>query len=158
MTEIQRRDKLLQPNDILEKMDLNWAINMNWINRMGETVFFPLIMPLSATHILHISWVCVCVCVCVCIYTLTIYIWWWWLSLCHVQFFNPMACSPPGSSVHGIFQARILEWVAISFSRESSQPRDQTWVFCIVGGFFTHWATRKAHIYMEGNARLLNIL
>ena len=37
---------------------------------------------------------------------------------------NPMDCSPPGSSVHGIFQARILEWVAISFSRGSSQPRD----------------------------------
>ena len=37
-----------------------------------------------------------------------------------------MDCSPPGSSVHGIFQARILEWVAISFSRGSFQPRDQT--------------------------------
>ena len=39
---------------------------------------------------------------------------------------NPMVCSPPGSSIHGIFQARVLEWVAISFSRESSWPRDQT--------------------------------
>ena len=45
-------------------------------------------------------------------------------------------CSPPGSSVHGILQARILEWVAISFSRGSSQPRDQTRVSCIVGGCF----------------------
>ena len=44
---------------------------------------------------------------------------------------------PPGSSVHGIFQVRILEWVAISFSRGSSQPRDWTWVSCLVGGFFT---------------------
>ena len=41
---------------------------------------------------------------------------------------QPMDCSPPGSSVPGILQARILEWVAISFSRESSQPRDRTWV------------------------------
>ena len=41
---------------------------------------------------------------------------------------GPMDCSPPGSSVHGIFWARILEWVAISFSRGSSQPRDQIWV------------------------------
>ena len=41
--------------------------------------------------------------------------------------------SPPGSSVHGIFQARVLEWVAISFSRGSSQPRDQTQVSCIAG-------------------------
>ena len=40
---------------------------------------------------------------------------------------NPMDCSPPGSSVHGILQARTLEWVAISFSRGSSQPRDRTW-------------------------------
>ena len=44
---------------------------------------------------------------------------------------NAMDCSPPGSSAHGIFQARILEWVAISFSRGSSQPRDRTHVFCI---------------------------
>ena len=52
--------------------------------------------------------------------------------------------SLPGSSVHGISQAIILEWVAISFSRGSSQARDQTWVSCIVGRFFTIWATRKA--------------
>jgi len=44
-----------------------------------------------------------------------------------------MDCSPPGSSVHGILQARILEWVAIPFSRASSQPRDQIWVSCIAG-------------------------
>ena len=46
-------------------------------------------------------------------------------------FCNPMDCSPPGSSVHGIVQATILEWVAISFSRGSSWPRDRTCVFCI---------------------------
>ena len=50
---------------------------------------------------------------------------------------NPMDCSPPGSSIHGILQARILEWVAIPFSRGSSQFKDQTWVSCIVGRFFT---------------------
>ena len=55
----------------------------------------------------------------------------------------PMDCSPRGSSVHGIFQARILEWVAISFSRGYSPPRDQTWVLCIAGRFFTNWATRE---------------
>ena len=49
---------------------------------------------------------------------------------------NPMDCSPPGSSVHGILQARILEWVAISVSRGSSHPRDQTQVSCIAGRFF----------------------
>ena len=56
--------------------------------------------------------------------------------------FNPMDCSPPGSSVHGILQARILEWLAIPFSRGSSGPRDQTWVSCIAGRFFTVWAAR----------------
>ena len=54
-------------------------------------------------------------------------------SLC-----DPMDCSLPGSSVHGILQARILEWVAYPFSRGSSQPRNQTWVSCIAGGFFTN--------------------
>ena len=44
-----------------------------------------------------------------------------------------MDCSPPSSSIHGIFQARVLEWVAISFSRVSSRPRDQTRVSCIAG-------------------------
>ena len=55
-----------------------------------------------------------------------------------------MDCSPPGSSVHGILQARILEWVTIPFSRDSSQPRDQTHVSCIAGRFFTVWATWEA--------------
>ena len=50
---------------------------------------------------------------------------------------DPMDCSPPGSSVHGILQARILEWAAISFSRGSSQPRDWTQVSHITGRFFT---------------------
>ena len=53
------------------------------------------------------------------------------LTLC-----NPMNCSMPGSSVHGIFQTRILEWVAISSSRGSSQPRDRTQVSCTAGRFF----------------------
>ena len=50
---------------------------------------------------------------------------------------DPMDCSPPGSSVHEILQARILEWVAISFSRGSSQPKDQTEVSHIAGRLFT---------------------
>ena len=57
---------------------------------------------------------------------------------------NPMDCSPLGSSVPEIFQARVLEWVAIPFSRGSSRPRDQTWVFCTAGRFFTVWATGEA--------------
>ena len=56
---------------------------------------------------------------------------------------DPMDCSLPGSSVHGTFQARILEWAAISFSKESSQPRDRTQASCIVGRRFTVWAIRE---------------
>ena len=55
---------------------------------------------------------------------------------------DPMDYSLSNSSVHGILQARIPEWVAISFSRGSSQPRDWTKVSCIAGRFFTVWATR----------------
>ena len=57
---------------------------------------------------------------------------------------DPMDCSLPGSSVHGILQARILEWVAIPFSKGSSWPRDQTQLSCIGGRLFTIWATREA--------------
>ena len=56
---------------------------------------------------------------------------------------NPMDCSLPGSFIHGIFQARELEWVAISFSRGSSWPRDRTRVSGIVGRRFTIWSTRE---------------
>ena len=54
-----------------------------------------------------------------------------------------------GSSVHGIFQARVLQWVAISFSRESSQLRDRTQVSCTAGRCFTIWATRNPPIYVS---------
>ena len=57
---------------------------------------------------------------------------------------NPMDCSPSGSSVHGILQARILEWVAMPSSRGSSQPRDRTRVSGTAGSFFTVWATGKS--------------
>ena len=64
------------------------------------------------------------------------------LTLCH-----PMDCSLPGSSVHGILQVRMLEWVAISFSRASSWPRDA----CIAGRLFTIWATREAQTQVVYN-------
>ena len=57
---------------------------------------------------------------------------------------DPMDSSLPGSSIHGIFQARVLEWVAISFSRGSSRPKDRTRVSLIAGRRFTVWATRES--------------
>ena len=56
---------------------------------------------------------------------------------------NPTDCGPPGSSVHGLLQTRILEWVAMPSSRGSSPPRDWTQVSHTTGGFFTIWATRE---------------
>ena len=70
-----------------------------------------------------------------------------WPTLC-----NPMDCSPSGSSVHGILQARILEWVAIPFSRQSPWLRAQTLVSCIVVRFFNVWTTREAP-YVRQSAR-----
>ena len=56
---------------------------------------------------------------------------------------HPALCDPMDYTIYGILQARTLGWVATPFSWESSQPRDQTQVFRIAGGFFTSWATRK---------------
>ena len=71
-----------------------------------------------------------------------------WPALCGL-----MDCSPPGSSVHGIVQARVLEWGAIAFSRASSQPRDQAQVSCVVGRRFPIpiWATREVCWYIALN-------
>ena len=65
-------------------------------------------------------------------------------SLSHVRLCDPMDCNLPGSSVHGMLQARILEGVMVPFSRGSSKPSNQTQVSHIAGGFFTIWATREA--------------
>ena len=81
--------------------------------------------------------------------TQQILFWIWWFNRCvcvrcsvvyDSQLCDPVDCSPPGSSVHGILQARILEWVAISFSRGSFWLKDQTQVSCIAGRFFSIWA------------------
>ena len=62
----------------------------------------------------------------------------------------PTLCDPMNYTVHGILQARILEWVAFPFSRGPSQPSDWTQVSCIAGRFFTSWATREAQEYCSG--------
>ena len=64
------------------------------------------------------------------------------LTLC-----DPMDCSPPGPNVHGVFQARILKWVAMPFSRGSSWSRDRTQISCTGGRFFTTSATWEAHLF-----------
>ena len=74
--------------------------------------------------------VCVCLCVCAHAYARA-------QSLRRVRLCDPMDCSPPGSSVHGTSQAKILEWAAMPSSRGPSQSRDQTPVSHIAGRFFT---------------------
>ena len=92
--------------------------------------FLNLTILYSCIFLCVFGWGCVCVCVCGSVAQSCPALW------------NPMDCSPPGSSFHGIFQARILELIAIFYFKGSSQPRDRTHVsfifcFCIVGRFFT---------------------
>ena len=68
---------------------------------------------------------------------------WKWSCSVMSDFCDPMHCSLPHSSIHGIFQARVLECVAISFRKGSSQPRDQTQVSRIIGRRFAIWTTRE---------------
>ena len=69
-----------------------------------------------------------------------------------------MDCSPPDSSLHGILQARILEWVAMPFSRGSSRPTDRIQVFCIASRLFTIWVTREALLQVKSYAKELTKL
>ena len=70
--------------------------------------------------------------------------------------FNPMDCSPPGSSVHGTSQARILEWVAISYSRRSSRPRDRIRVSCIGKQVLYHLSPQGSPFHFSEALRLDN--
>ena len=84
-----------------------------------------------------------------CMYSIISYIFyykWKQKSLSCIQLFG----TPWANTVHGIVQARILEWVAFPFSRGSFQPRDRTQVSHIIGGFFTIWATREAQEHWSG--------
>ena len=80
-----------------------------------------------------------------------IYEKWKYSSLSPIGLFSSMHCGPPGSFIHGLLQARIQEWVAISFSWGSFWPRDQTHVSCIAGRFLTIWATREVHVLVYSN-------
>ena len=77
---------------------------------------------------------------------------WWVIQSC-LTLCDPMDCSLPGSSVHGILQAGILEWVATSSSRRSSRPRDRTQVSCITGRFFTAWAPIQLAVRVSESLR-----
>ena len=102
----------------------------------GINLSFPPSLPLSLSLYIYM---CVCVCVCVCAQ--------WYPHLC-----DPISCSPPGSSAHGIFQARILECIAISYSRGSSWLRDQTQdsgISCKDRKILYHCTIWEAHIHKQ---------
>ena len=108
---------------------------ISFLNAIIHTTSIPYIYMVYAIYMYHIY-----------IY-IHIYMKWSEFAQSCPTLCDPMDCSPPGSSVHGIFQARVLEWVAISFYRGSSWPRDRTRVSHIVGRRFTVWATHT-HIYI----------
>ena len=109
------------------------AINFNWFNTTKKSFYFFFLLVYS--HLILIYTLSVCVHLCL-------------VAKSCPTLWDATNCSLPVSSVHVILQARILEWVVISFSRGSSQPRDQNCTFCqvscIAGGFFYHWATEEA--------------
>ena len=72
--------------------------------------------------------------------------------------YDPMDCGLSGSSVHGVLQARIMEWIAIPFSRGFSWPRDQTRLSCMAGRFFTIWATRDLERKIDLSQRVIQYL
>ena len=77
---------------------------------------------------------------------------WKWSRSVMSASWQPHGLYLPGSSIHGIFQARLLKWVAISFSRASSQPRDRTHVSCVAGGFFTTESLGKPRYTMKSES------
>ena len=93
---------------------------------------------------IHLFTLIVCVCVCVCVWCFVVV-----YSLSCVWLLQPHGLySPSDSSVRGISQTIILEWVAISSSRGSSWSRDWTCIFCIGRRILSHWVTRETHLYM----------
>jgi len=95
----------------------------------------------QGTHLVIPFYICVCVCVCVCVCDCGSHLT---LHLCPT-FIGPINCSPSDSSVHRISQARLLEWVAISSSKGSSQPRDQTHISSIGRWILYHCTSWEAH-------------
>ena len=126
---------------------ISWQRHLRWSGRPASALY--------PEKYQSLPWplVCVCVCVCVCARALSHQSC---PSLC-----NPMDYSPPGSSVHGILQTRILEWVAMSSSGWSCRTRNWTCVpriFCIAGGFFTAQLQGKppwspSHIHFPGKPK-----
>ena len=127
---------------------ISWESHLGW-SRGSAPVSWEVPVPPMVSP----GCVCVCVCVCVCLHMLS-------LQSCP-SLYDPTDCSPPGSSVHGILQARILESLVMPSSKWSSQTRNQTCVsqiFCVAAGFFTAELQGKppwspSHIHFPGKPK-----
>ena len=129
--------------------DLAAAAAEGWTRRLLRVQLLPLWMKELIT-------VCVCVCVCVCVHSVMSRLLRPWnfpgnnteLKWSEVKVAQSclILCNPMDYTVHGILQARILEWVAVPFSRGSSLPRDRTQVSHTAGGFFTSWILKQVAI------------
>ena len=130
--------------EIHESCASSLQIRSAWMNILIIWFFQNTSQRYTDTSLVFSLCVCVCVCVCVC-------------SLSRVQLFAILWTSLPGSSVHGIFQARILEWIAISCSRGSSRPRDQTHILCFGRRILCHCATLE-HTFLAMTLQILAFL
>ena len=89
------------------------------------------------------------------LYLMTLMVLRWPWSEVKVAQLCPTLCDPMDYTVHGILQARILEWVAVPFFRGSSQPRNRTQVSCTAGRFFTDWAMREALFFFNVSIQII---
>ena len=110
----------------------NWNISTIFIVTFKKKNVCEMRWICDSAHKLLISFICMCLVAKLC------------LTLCY-----PMDCNLPGSSVYGIFQARIVEWIAISLCRGSSQPRDWICTSCIGKQILYQWATWEAFLYID---------
>ena len=141
-TQRRKRNEILARKSRRKFISRPWKVEEFWSGRRPP-------YPIPARgNVKRCFSVCLYVCMCVCVLVAQLC-----LTLC-----DSMDCSSPGSYVHRILQARILEWVAIPFSRAASQPRDGTWVSHIEGRFFTGWATRESHKSYDFRSNTLCLL
>ena len=146
--------------DIWEKLPNGYAIYIIYvIYVLSPKLFLSIIIRILCISIYNPCWIKMCspfiYLLEIIIYTKNICLAWYLVHVCGLvahscpTLCDPMDCSPPGSSVHDILQARVLEWIAISFSRGSSLPRDQTRVSHLVDRRFTVWATREVQLFAQ---------
>ena len=137
-------------NHSFNYIDFCWQSNGNSNTNNGSSnmvIVVAEIIVLVLIQFFPISLLCYMIYICVCVCFLTQSSQQTWVSESHSvvsDSLRPHGLWPARLLVHGILQARIMEWVDIPFSRGSSQPRDQTQVSCIADGFLTIWATREA--------------